>query len=238
MSYPRIIRINLDKQRNNMAKHKSFNFIILGVLALAFGLWFGISSSIYKTESPQMPPSISGVVLPVAKNISDFSLQDHNGQVYNKQSLKGKWSVLFLGYTQCPDICPATLSIMKQAVALLDKDGQAIPETVFVSVDPERDTPEILAEYVTYFNPGFIGVTGEQNQLKKLALGLSVYYQKAAGMSGDLDADDYLMDHSAALMLLNPEGNLQAFLTAPHDAKQIAESIVKATEFYNTNLVN
>ena len=232
------MRIISDKQSNNMTKHKSFNFIILGLLALIAGLWFSIGLDSDKTGSPQMPPSISGVILPVAKNISDFSLQDHNRQVYNKQSLKGKWSVLFLGYTQCPDICPATLSIMKQAVALLGKEGQTLPETVFVSVDPDRDTPEILAEYVTYFSPGFIGVTGEQNQLKKLALGLSVYYQKAAGMSGDINESDYLMDHSAALMLLNPEGDLQAFLTAPHDARQIAESIVKAKEFYNKSLAN
>ena len=168
------MRVISDKQSNNMTKNKSFNFIILGLLALIAGLWFSISLESDKSESPQMPPSISGVILPVAKNISDFSLQDHNRQVYNKQSLKGKWSVLFLGYTQCPDICPATLSIMKQALVLLGKEVQALPETVFVSVDPDRDTPEILAEYVTYFSADFIGVTGEQNQLKKLALGLSV----------------------------------------------------------------
>ena len=218
-----------------MTKHK---FIIAGVLALIIGLLLGLNSGLYKTDGPQMPPTISGVILPVAKNISDFSLQDHHKRVYNKQSLKGKWSVLFMGYTQCPDVCPATLSIMKQVVKLLEKDDQEIPQTVLVSVDPERDTPEILAKYVTYFNPQFIGVTGEQNQLKKLALGLSVYYQKTAGMSGEQDGDDYLMDHSAALMLMNPEGNLQAFLTAPHDAIKIAESIVKTKEFYADSLSN
>ncbi|MCW8855037.1 MAG: SCO family protein [Gammaproteobacteria bacterium] len=221
-----------------MTNHKSLNFIIAGALALIIGLWFGLSSDIYKTENSKMPPAISGVILPVAKNISDFSLQDHNRQIYSKQNLKGKWSVLFLGYAQCPDVCPATLSIMKQVVRLLAEQGETIPETVFVSVDPDRDTAEILAEYVSYFNSAFIGVTGEHNQLKKLAIGLSVFYQKSAGMSGDINADDYLMDHSAALMLINPEGSLQAFLTAPHDAKKIAESIVKTKEFYNQNLAN
>lgn len=236
LSYRRIIPEKSQDKENNMAKQKSLIFITAGIMSLIIGLWFGMNSEIYKSGSQQMPPAISGVILPVAKNISDFSLQDHNGKPYNKQALQGKWSVLFMGYTQCPDICPATLSIMKQAVMILEEDAQKIPETVFVSVDPERDTADILSEYVSYFNPGFIGVTGEQNQLKKLALGLSVFYQKSAGMSGDENASDYLMDHSAALMLVNPEGNLQAFLTPPHDAKKIAESIVKTKEFYEANL--
>ncbi|MDH5472963.1 MAG: SCO family protein [Gammaproteobacteria bacterium] len=216
----------------------SLGFIIAGFLALMLGLWFGLSSDLVKTNVTEMPPSISGVILPVAKNIGDFSLQDHNNQLYNKQRLQGKWSLIFMGYTQCPDVCPATLSIVKQVIQLLENESQSLPEIVFVSVDPDRDTPEILAKYVTYFNPAFIGVTGEQEQLKKLALGLSVYYKKAPGMSGDENSGDYLMDHSAALMLLNPEGKLQAFLTAPHEAGKIVESFNKTKEFYNRNLKN
>ena len=211
----------------------SLNFIILGLLALILGLWFGLGTDFHKPYAPDKAPTIGGVILPTAKILGDFSLQDHSGQVFNKQSLKGNWTIVFMGYTQCPDVCPATLSIMKQTVAFMNDKSEDVPQTVFVSVDPDRDTPEKLAEYVTYFNSDFKGVTGAHDQLKKLALELSVYYKKSAGSSGDVNADDYLMDHSAALMLINPEGNLQAFLTAPHDPAKITDSIIKTREFYN-----
>ena len=214
-------------------KQSTLSLVIAAVIALILGLGLGLYSDFDKPETNQAP-EISGVILPVAKKLADFSLQDHQGQIYSKQNLSGQWSVLFLGYTQCPDVCPATLTMVKQAMSIIEKENQALlPQVVFVSVDPERDSLEKLAEYVAYFNPVFKAVTGSDAELKKLALGLSVYYKKVPGMSGEEQGDDYLMDHSAALMMVNPDGDLQAFITGPHVAEKIAASIIKVQKYYN-----
>jgi protein SCO1 len=215
-----------------MSKNKSKNiiFILAAIVAMVVGIWAGSykdqSHGAYKAEK------IQGVILPRAKTIHSFNLTDHNKIAFTLENLKGHWSVLFVGYTQCPDVCPAAMSVLKQTHHLMIKQSLIPPEMVFISVDPERDTHKSLAEYVTYFNKKFVGVTGEQNQLKKLTQQLSVSFAKAPGSSGVMD-ENYLMDHSTSFMLINPDGKLQSFLTAPHLPMQLVDSIKKSQDFYN-----
>ena len=211
-------------QENNTS---TLLLIVSAVIALSAGVWVGFDSG-----KPAPAPKIQGVILPSAKTVVEFNLIDHKNNSFTLNNLKDKWSLLFVGYTQCPDVCPMALNILKQTHSLLKEKNIIPPQIVFISIDPERDTPEILAKYIRYFNEDFVGATGKVEELQKLASNLSVYYKKAAGSSGDIEADDYLMDHSSSFMLINPEGKLQAFLTAPHTPKQIIDSIYQTQIFY------
>ena len=99
------------------------------------------------------------------------------------------------------------------------------PQTVLVSVDPERDTPEVLDSYINYFNRRFVGLSGDLAELEKLAGALGVYFKKAAGASGDIEADDYGMDHTSTMIVINPQANVAALLSPPHEAERIIEDL-------------
>ncbi|MCG6872485.1 MAG: SCO family protein [Gammaproteobacteria bacterium] len=146
-----------------------------------------------------------------------FALVDHNGTVFDNQRLVGHWTLMFFGYTNCPDVCPTTLQTLKQVSALLPEAER--PQVVFVSVDPGRDTPELLNKYVTYFNPRFLGVTGELQAISDFTRDLGVMFRhdppkQRGGM--------YTVDHSAGLLLFNPDGQWRAYFAAPHKAEEIA----------------
>ena len=162
--------------------------------------------------------------------LADFELSDEHGQVFNNHDLKGTWSLLFFGYSFCPDICPMTLHTLKQTHALLAEQKHPYPlQVVFVSVDPERDTIERLQQYVDYFNPSFIGITGKDQQLQTLSRSLGVFYTKNEPAEPN---GYYLVDHSARLFLINPVGNPQALFSAPHIPQLIAQDIAQIQEYY------
>lgn len=204
--------------------------IIAAVIALSAGVWFGFDHS--GKSAGKAPPDIQGTILPAPKILSDFQLIDNQEQEFTLASLRTQWHMLFIGYTFCPDICPTTLQVMKQVTKIMEERGLTPPRVVFISIDPERDKPELLSEYVKYFNKDYIGVTGAENDLQNLTSQLAVHYRKAAGTSGDINASDYLMDHSAVIMLTNPDGNLQAYLSPPHTPAQIVDSIIRTQTFY------
>jgi len=184
--------------------------------------------------SPPQPPQLKqGTLLPSAKLIADFQLTDHNGKPFTRENLKGKWSFAFFGYTHCPDVCPTTLSMLAQVMKKLGKDStlDTLPQVIFVSVDPERDTPELLAKFTPYFNPDFIGVTGDPQQLLLLTRQLGIMYGKTPGDN----ADNYLVDHSASIILFDPDGNFLALFGAPHDPDLIAQEFVAVKNYYEAN---
>jgi protein SCO1/2 len=145
--------------------------------------------------------------------ISDFSMTDHLGNTANLELLKGHWSLIFFGFTTCPDICPTTLSVLADAVRGIPDP----PMIIMVSVDPERDTPEVLSQYVPAFDKTFIGITGSFDETVKLAEQLNVAFGKVPGY----EPGSYLVDHSASLILINPEGKYAGFIKAPHNAQNI-----------------
>lgn len=149
--------------------------------------------------------------------ISGFVMTDHLGQRVELSDLKGGWSLLFFGFTTCPDICPTTLSVLNDAISAVDDP----PTVVMVSVDPDRDTPERLAQYVPAFNSNFIGYTGAFEETVKLATQLNIAFGKVPGPV----PGSYLIDHSASLVLIDPEGRYAGFIKAPHNASKIQRVI-------------
>lgn len=145
--------------------------------------------------------------------VSEFVMQDHNGNPVGLDNLKNEWSILFFGFTTCPDICPTTLSVLSDAV----KDMESPPQVVMVSVDPERDTPEKLSQYVPSFNPDFQGFVGTFDETVKLAEQLNVAFGKVPGY----EPGSYLVDHTGSLVLIDPEGRYAGLIKSPHNAQNI-----------------
>lgn len=201
-------------------------YSILAVSLIAFGLGVGLySANYYKPDTKQ---AITGMLWPNPKQLRHFATIDHAGDVFGLDNLRGKWSFLFFGYTHCPDICPQTLAVLNQVHKQL---GNARPasdvQIIFVSVDSGRDQSQQLAEYVSYFNQDFIGLGGTPEQVQSLASQIGVLY-----IIGEEAADGgYLVDHSASLFLIDPDGRLIAVFSAPHQADPIVSRFEKIKTF-------
>jgi protein SCO1/2 len=137
----------------------------------------------------------------------DFSLTDHNGQPRRLGNFKGKAVVLFFGYTQCPDVCPTTLSTMRDAMALLGDDARRV-QVLFATVDPARDTQALLAQYVPAFHPSFLGLYADEKAIATIARDFKVFYAKQPGST----PDTYSVDHSTGSYAFDPQGKLRLLL--------------------------
>ena len=143
-------------------------------------------------------------ILPIFKTLQPFSLTDQTGETFDNQRLLGQWTFLNFGYTHCPDICPTTLAMLTNMDQQLNSLEIASPvQIAFVSVDPERDTQQRLAEYVNYFDPSFLGLRGSEDKLQRLTQPLGILYAK---VKTEKSAMEYVMDHSASIILIAPEG--------------------------------
>lgn len=164
------------------------------------------------------------LVLPEPRVLGDFNLVDQRGEDFSLADLRDRWSLLFFGFTHCPDICPSTLYDLQQVnQSLAAAAATAEPwQVVFVSVDPERDTPQRLGEYVAWFDPDFVGVTGAPEQLAPLAMRIGVAFRIADHEPG---AANYTVDHSASVFLTDPQGRLHGVFPAPHDAAAMARDL-------------
>jgi protein SCO1/2 len=163
-----------------------------------------------------------------ARALPEFELIDHNRNTLNRDSLNGKWGLMFFGYTHCPDICPITLQTMSDMVkAIEDPDVVKELSIYFVSVDPERDTPEILAGYVTYFNPDFTGATAPIEKLTPLTRSIGIAHQIRNKTD---DKPEYDVDHSSAIVLINPQAEFAGLFSAPQDALVMARDITRIIE--------
>ncbi len=150
----------------------------------------------------------------------DFRLTDHNGRVRTLADFKGKAVAIFFGYTHCPDVCPTTLSDFARALETLGPLADRV-QVIFVTVDPQRDTPELLKAFVPAFNPGFLGMYGDEATLKQLAKEYKVVYQKTSVKA----ADDYLIDHSAGTYVYDPEGRLRLHVPYGSGPEAIAQDL-------------
>jgi protein SCO1/2 len=146
------------------------------------------------------------------RDVGDFALTDHRGEPFTPAALEGQWTLVFFGFTYCPDVCPTTMAFLDQFVGELQGTEAEDTQVVMISVDPERDTVAQLASYVPFFNPDFTGVTGEFLDLFRLATALNTPFRKAPGQG-----DDYQVDHSANVVLINPRGHYHGFFKAPLD---------------------
>lgn len=160
----------------------------------------------------------------------DFSLLDQNGQPFTLENMEGKWTLVFFGFASCPDICPTTLALLKKVKAQLNDDIREQVQVVMVSVDPARDDVQSLSQYMPYFDPEFIGLTGEFLEIKRLATQLSAAFVKVR--TGD-HPDDYTVDHSANIMLVNPRGHYHGFIKPPLDAGRIKLTLQSLVTRFN-----
>jgi len=182
--------------------------LIFGILlgsALAAGIFVAT-----KVTTPAEPRS--AFILPMPSELPDFSLLDQTGAVVTADTFRGQWDLVFFGFTNCPDICPTTLQTLANAKRELVATGaDTLPRIVLVSVDPERDTPELLGQYVDYFGDDNLAVTGTLEEIKKLTDALGIYFEKAPTEDGN-----YGVDHSAAVLVIDPKGEFLALFSTPH----------------------
>jgi protein SCO1/2 len=194
--------------RGMPGKSKLLSFVLICIVAAA-----GAAAALYWRHPPPVELA-TGTLLSPSRQLADFSLIDSAGRGFGTANLRGHWSFMFFGYTNCPDFCPATLSTLAALNKRLRTENAAVvPQVIFVSVDAKRDTPEQLAKYVPYFDPAFIGLTAaQQPTLEAVArsMGVAVVIQPAKEPDGS-----YTVDHSAQIFVLDPGGKLAAVLSGP-----------------------
>jgi protein SCO1/2 len=165
-------------------------------------------------------PQFKAVDLTGADYAKDFALPDTEGKVRSLKDFSGKAVVLFFGYTQCPDVCPTTMAEIAQAKKLLGADGDKV-QAVFVTVDPERDTPQVLKAYMANFDPSFVALRGSPEQVAAIAKDFKVFYKKVDGQT----PGRYTMDHSAASYVYDPKGRLRLYTRYGSGAQALADDL-------------
>ncbi len=203
---------------------------IVLAIALAAGLGLLLAQKVFGPAGNGGHQAGSIIFYPTPRPLPDFSLSQSDGTRLIPGELRGHWTLVFLGFTSCPDVCPTTLS----ELALAQKQWESIPESlrprvVFVSVDPERDTPARLGEYAHAFHKDTLAATADVPSLERFATPLGLVFQKAPGKNFDKNPDDYSMDHSASIAVLDPEGRLAGLMRPPFDPKLIASDLTKLT---------
>lgn len=192
------------------------------VLGAAVMMVAGFGVAHWWTSARQSVTLQSGTLLSPPRDLPQFSLIDHRGSAFTPASLRGHWSVLFFGYTNCPDLCPTTLATLA-SLRHQWKDSVAWPQVVFVSVDVRRDTPEVLARYVPYFDPTFVGVTAStQAGIEAFARSLG-----AAVIIGPEHDGTYSVDHTGGLFVVSPQGRLAAILTPPYSVEGLQGDLAR-----------
>jgi protein SCO1 len=185
-----------------------FVFVLLSVLLLAAC-----------DAKNQPPPSFTATDITGIDYARDFSLTDHNGKHRTLKDFRGKVVAIFFGYTHCPDVCPTTLSDFSLALAAMTPDEAAKVQVLFVSVDPERDTPELLRQYVPAFNPSFLGLHGSAQEIADTAHEFKVYYKKTPQGEG------YLIDHSAGTYVFDKQGHPRLYMAYGQGPQAISQDL-------------
>ncbi|MEJ2619177.1 MAG: SCO family protein [Candidatus Thiodiazotropha sp.] len=216
-----------------MSEHSNpqlgINSALLAISALLGGIvvWSYLHGP-KPADTTQPLSTEQATLLPELRALKPFSLTSHNGEKFDNQSLLGQWTFMSFGYTSCPDICPTTMSLFSEMDDLLkSKQATAPYKIAFVSVDPKRDSLQRLAEYVTYFNPEFIGASGPESALQQLTKPLGILYQR---VETEESAMDYVIDHSASIILVDPQGQYHAYFSPPHDPQKMANDFLAISD--------
>ena len=180
----------------------------------------GIAVTLLSKSVLQIPQELAAVIRPAPKAIQAFTFKDQSGKSYTQEDLSGKWTFVFFGYTFCPDICPTTLSMLTLLNKHLQAQGKSTNDlqVLFVSVDPQRDKPELLKKYLAFFNNDFVGITAGEDQTLALARQFGAMYFK----EDTTNTDNYLVAHASSVYLVNPQSKIVASFSPPHDHKTIA----------------
>ena len=187
---------------------------VLSAILLAVAVGAGMAL----VERAAGPPTLSaGTALPEPRELPAFALVDQAGRPFDGKRLEGRWSLLFTGFTHCPDVCPTTVALMAD---LNRRVARQDIQFVFVSVDPERDTPEAVARYLAHFDPALVGATGARTEMERLTAGLGLGQVRNPGAG-----EEYTVDHSTAFVLIDPDARLAGYFSAPHDREALAADL-------------
>lgn len=208
-------------------KNSTLAIVLIALVSIAIGLFVQES----ERSSQELPEFSSTIILPTAKPLAAFQLTDHEGRAFDQRSLLGHWNILFFGFTNCPDICPTTLQTLKNVKQRMTNAGNwGNYRVIMVSVDPQRDTPQTLKNYVPYFDPQFLGVSGDLAVTEAFARQVGVLFVARESEN----SSNYQVDHSAALILINPAGEWAGVISAPHQTDKIVSDLGKlAAHFEN-----
>lgn len=188
-------------------------------------------------QQPNLPTFTTAYAQPQQVTLPEFALGDK--QEFTNALFKDKWSLVFFGYASCPDVCPTELYNLNNVAGIMADAGKEMPQVVFISVDPQRDSNEMLTTYTHFYNDDFIGMTGASSEIDKLVASFGVIYQKtflanngkyvSVPYTAPIPEDQrtsYLINHSSRLYLVNPQGQYVAAFAPPHSAKKIAEDLL------------
>ena len=196
--------------------------IILAIAGVLVGLLVGwLTIGLITGNLPFGPYAYRGIVLPSPEPLGDFTLTTHNGDKASLSDFGEEIVLLYFGYTYCPDVCPTTLATLGQALDALKPAEREQVQVLMVSVDPERDTPQVLADYLSHFDPTFLGLTGTEEEINRATEVAGVYYQKGPG---SVEAG-YMVDHTATVSVLDRQGRLRLLYSFGTPAEDIAADL-------------
>lgn len=205
--------------------------ILLLIVVLIFGLVVGRQVFLVGDTEPEPAPELSNLntyVYDQGRPLAEFELVNEQGETVTEKSLEGRWTFAFVGYTNCPDICPAAMANMRRADNLMPEDLPQ-PQYLLISADPEHDTPQKLRDYLGFFGDDFHGLTGDLDTLRELAKSLNAVFVHR-DVNGEL-----LVDHSGHLALINPDGDMAAVIQPPHQPEELVEAYQRIYEWAKAN---
>jgi protein SCO1/2 len=199
-----------------------------------FSVFLLMMLATYLMIKPPTPPAeLAGVLRPEYRPLAPFRLVDQHQQVFDERRLRNKWSLVFFGYLSCPDVCPLTLHELNQFWQL-EEDATGAPpadlQVVFISVDPERDSPQQLGDYVNHFNSDFVAATADKPQIDRLAQQFGAGYV----IEAETAPGQYLVAHSSAIFLVDPLGRSVAIFSQPHYAATLHAHYQRVTQYFNS----
>ncbi len=227
-----------------MQKQGRKNLVIVILCLVVIAIFAGTFYSNYMRQQSNkahqaisITNNINGTVFSQPRTISPFKLVSNTNHPFTNANLKGHWTLMFFGFTNCPDICPTTMAVLKQFYDQLGATASnKKPQVVLVSVDPKRDTPKALNDYVQVFNKHFIGVTGNEIQIKQLTHEMGVVYMQIMQKQGEHaqggHARHYTIDHSGVILLIDPNGDLYALFNNPQNAKILVKDYNAVVQHY------
>ena len=212
-----------------MKKSQIIPLVLCGFLALVIGVMVAKTqqSSPSSNSGSGTLELVSGTALNPGKPIQAFDLLDHHGEKFDLGRLTGKWTLLFFGFTNCPDICPVTMQFLKSVKKnLVEKNAWENMQVGFFTVDPARDTVKQLSNYVPHFDPEFIGITGSLEGVEKFAKQMSMPFQ----LEEKNERGHYNVAHSASILLISPDAELRGILSTPHQLQPIVTDLASIAQ--------
>ncbi|GGI90155.1 SCO family protein [Legionella impletisoli] len=208
------------------------NRITLTVIALiafaALVLGVFVSQYFFKESKPDLS-HFHGTLLSKPRDVNPFDLTGTDQRPFNNARLNNQWTMMFFGFTRCGYLCPTTMAELGKFYRVLESQGvKTLPKVVMISIDPDRDSLDILSNYVKAFHPDFQGARGDKEAIKAMTRELGIAYAKVA-LNNNIDPEHYDIEHTGTVLLFNPKGELSAFFTSPQNANNLAEDYLMLT---------